>query len=163
MAQWLLTGTARVEWVRVNNSSPNEHTRESTLIDIWRTFTGMWSTNLHCWDAQFVVGVKKQRGCPEEWITELVWLNRMLVPIIKSNAWHGSCGMYIVLYVIGVLVLNKWKMTGLRGCCLSSTLGSRANDYVKTLATLGFWLHHSPCSLGRWTNNTWEDRSLLHL
>ena len=34
------------------------------------------------------------------------------------------------------------------GCCSSSTLGSRANDYVKTLATLRFWLHNSPCSLG---------------
>ena len=34
-------------------------------------------------------------------------------------------------------------MTGLLGCCSSSsTLGSRANDYVKTLATLGFCLHH---------------------
>ena len=30
-------------------------------------------------------------------------------------------------------------MTVLLGCCLSSTLGSRANDYVKTLA---IWLHH---------------------
>ena len=30
-------------------------------------------------------------------------------------------------------------MTGLIGCCSSSTLGSRANDYVKTLATLEFW------------------------
>ena len=29
-------------------------------------------------------------------------------------------------------------MTGLLRCCSSSTLGSRANDYVKTLATLGF-------------------------
>ena len=51
-------------------------------------------------------------------------------------------------------------MTGLLGCCSSSTLGSRANDYVKTLATLGFWLHHSPCSLGCWTNNTLAARSL---
>ena len=51
-------------------------------------------------------------------------------------------------------------MTGLRECCSSSTLGSRANDYVKTLATLGFWLHHSPCSLGCWTNNTLAARSL---
>ena len=38
-------------------------------------------------------------------------------------------------------------MTGLLGCCSSNTFGSRANDFVKTLATLGFWLHHSPCSL----------------
>ena len=51
-------------------------------------------------------------------------------------------------------------MTGLLGCYSSSTLGSRANDYVKTLATLGFWLHHSPCSLGCWTNNTLAARSL---
>ena len=51
-------------------------------------------------------------------------------------------------------------MTGLLGCCSSSTLGSRVNDYVKTLATLGFWLHHSPCSLGCWTNNTLAARSL---
>ena len=50
-------------------------------------------------------------------------------------------------------------MTGLLGCCSSSTLGSRANDYVKYLATLGFWLHHSPCSLGCWTNNTHPARS----
>ena len=48
-------------------------------------------------------------------------------------------------------------MTGLLGCCSSSTLGSRANDYVKTR---GFWLHHSPCSLGCWTNNTLAARSL---
>ena len=45
-------------------------------------------------------------------------------------------------------------MTGLLRCCSSSTLGRRANDYVKTLTTLGFWLHHSPCSLGCWTNST---------
>ena len=51
-------------------------------------------------------------------------------------------------------------MTGLLGCCSSSTLGSRANDYVKTLATLEFWLHHSPCPLGCWTNNTLAARSL---
>ena len=53
-----------------------------------------------------------------------------------------------------------WIMTGLLGCCLSSTIGSRVNDNVKILATLGFWLHHSPCSLGCWTNNTLAARSL---
>ena len=51
-------------------------------------------------------------------------------------------------------------MTGLLGCCSSSTVGNRANDYVKTLATPGFWLHHSSCSLGCWTNNTLAARSL---
>ena len=39
-------------------------------------------------------------------------------------------------------------MTGLLGCCLSSTRGSRANDAC------------SPCSLGCWTNNTLAARSL---
>ena len=28
------------------------------------------------------------------------------------------------------------------------------------MTTLGFWLHHSPCSLGCWTNNTLAARSL---
>ena len=51
-------------------------------------------------------------------------------------------------------------MTGLLGCCSSSTLRSKANDYVKTLAMLRFWLHHSPCSFGCWTNNTLAARSL---
>ena len=37
-------------------------------------------------------------------------------------------------------------MTSLLGCCSSSTLG--------------FWLHHSHCSLGCWTNNTLAARSL---
>ena len=41
-------------------------------------------------------------------------------------------------------------MTGPFGCCSSSTIGSRADDYVKILATLGFWLHYSPCALGCW-------------
>ena len=52
-------------------------------------------------------------------------------------------------------------------CCSFSTLGSRANDYVKTLPTLftskpslRFWLHHSPCSRGCWTNTTLAARSL---
>ena len=51
-------------------------------------------------------------------------------------------------------------MTGLLGCCSSSTLRSKANDYVKTFTTPGFWLHHSPCSLRCWTINTLVARSL---
>ena len=43
-------------------------------------------------------------------------------------------------------------ITCLLGCCSSSILASRANDYSKTLPMVRFWLHHSPCSLG--TNNT---------
>ena len=48
------------------------------------------------------------------------------------------------------VIWEQWPV----GCCSYSTLGSRANDYVKNLTTLGFWLHHSPWSLGCWTNNT---------
>ena len=40
------------------------------------------------------------------------------------------------------------------GCCSSSTLGSRANDYVNNLA------YHSPCCLRCWMNNTLAGRSL---
>ena len=65
-------------------------------------------------------------------------------------------------------------MSGLLGCCSSSTFGSRANDYVKSLATLGFWLHHSlaPSGVGRSTpsqpghyplsvNNEWCDLPMI--
>ena len=54
------------------------------------------------------------------------------------------------------------KITGLLGCCSSSTRGSRANDYVKTLATLGFWLHHSPCSLGWLPSDHYLAITILH-
>ena len=41
MAQWLLNGPARVEWLRVNDSSPNEHKPDPAVIDIWGT--GYWN------------------------------------------------------------------------------------------------------------------------
>ena len=45
-------------------------------------------------------------------------------------------------------------MTGLFGRCLWSTLGLRANDYVKTRSKWGFWLHHSSPEVPRcFTNN----------
>ena len=76
-----------------------------------------------------------------------------------------SSESYAVWISVKILRICEFRvimgiMTSLLGCCLSSTLGSRANDYVKTLATLGFWLHHSPCSLRCWTNNTLAARSL---
>ena len=73
-----------------------------------------------------------------------------------------SCAVQISVKISRICEFRviMWIMTGLLGCCSSSTLGSRANDYDKTLATLGFWLHHSPCSLGCWTNNTLAARSL---
>ena len=44
-------------------------------------------------------------------------------------------------------------MTGLLGCCSSSTLGSWANDYAKNFTPLGFWciIHPAPSGAGRTT------------
>ena len=44
-------------------------------------------------------------------------------------------------------------MTGLFGRSLCSILGLRANNYVKTLTSTGFLLHHSPLAIGCFTNN----------
>ena len=54
----------------------------------------------------------------------------------------------------------QWGLCGtnFRENIASLFLGSWANDYVKTMR--GFWLHHSPCSLGCWTHNTLTIRSL---
>ena len=50
---------------------------------------------------------------------------------------------------------NDWSLLVL----FVPPLGSRSNAYIKTLATLGFWLHYSPCSLRYWTNDTLAARS----
>ena len=36
-AQWLLTGPTRVEWLRINHSSPNEYMADPAFVDILRT------------------------------------------------------------------------------------------------------------------------------
>ena len=59
-----------------------------------------------------------------------------------------------------VVTTWHWKGDCLIFACNYFVKGSRATDYVKTLATLGFWLQHSPCSLGCWMNNTLTARSL---
>ena len=58
---------------------------------------------------------------PQRWFSES-YAVRISVKISRN------CGFRVIMGI----------MTGLLGCCSSSTLGSRANDYVKTLATLGF-------------------------
>ena len=45
-------------------------------------------------------------------------------------------------------------MTGLLGRCFLSTLVLSASDYVKTIASLGLWLHHSSSAPGCFTNDT---------
>ena len=52
-------------------------------------------------------------------------------------------------------------MTGLLGRCLWSTFGLRANDHVKTLTSLGLWLHHSPWALRCLTNNAHADPVII--
>ena len=42
------------------------------------------------------------------WIAELVWLNFMSLPTIKSNKQHKSCVMYVGLYAICVWNWNWW-------------------------------------------------------
>ena len=79
--------------------------------------------------------------------------------------WRRFSESYAVRISVKVWRMCEFRvimgiMTGLLGCCSSSTLGSRANDYVITLATLGLWQHHSPCSLRYWTNNTLAARSI---
>ena len=70
------------------------------------------------------------------------------IPNLRVSCYNGNNDRSaLVLFVQHPREQGEW-------------LGSRANDYVKTLATLGFWLHHSLCSLGCWTNNTLAARSL---
>ena len=86
------------------------------------------------------------------------------VPYLIPSTWqcsidfqqqNGRDATFSESYVAQISVKIS-RLCGLLVCCSSSTLGSRANDYVKTLATLGFWRNHSPCSLGCWTNNTYS-------
>ena len=98
-----------------------------------------------------IVFIQLQRG----WNAHCISKNKMSTMVVQ---WE-LCGMNFCENIANLWVCNG-KMTGLLMCCLSSTLGSRANDYVKTLAKLGFWLHHLPCSLGCWTNITLAARSL---
>ena len=53
------------------------------LLTFGEKVTSIWSTNLHCANAQSLAEAKRQWECPEEWIAKLVRLKRMLVPIIK--------------------------------------------------------------------------------
>ena len=82
-------------------------------------------------------------------------------PVRQQNAWFdtkmpGSTQKCPVRHKNALPGMHQLTLACINWHCL----GSRANDYVKTLTTLGFWLHHSPCSLGCWTNNTLAARSL---
>ena len=77
------------------------------LLTCEEQVTKIWSTNLQCADAYSLAEVKRPCECPEEWIAELMWLNFMSVPLIKSNM---SFVMYVGLYAICVYNWN-WKLT----------------------------------------------------
>ena len=53
------------------------------LLTVGEQVIGIWSTKLHSVDDQSLVEEKRLRECPEEWISELVWLNLVLVSTIK--------------------------------------------------------------------------------
>ena len=93
-------------------------------------------------------------------ISRVQCLNHWAIKVPERRRFSESCVVRISVKISRICEFRVMMgiMTGLLGCCLSSTLGSRANDYVKTMR--GFWLHHSPCSLGCWTNNTLAARSL---
>ena len=93
-------------------------------------------------------------GDKAHWISK----NTMAVTAVQWESRTGSRTPVKMLRIYEVRV-KIGTMTDLLCCCSSSTLGIRANDYVKTLVKLGFWLHNSSCSIGSWTN-TLANRSL---
>ena len=76
-------------------------------------FTGKWSTNCQCAHAQSLAEVKLQRECPEEWIVELLWSNRMFVPVTKviCDMDHGSCTWVYMLFVCGIEIEYQQMIT----------------------------------------------------
>ena len=76
---------------RTMTSSPMNARMTQHLLTFEDQVTGIWSTNLHRADAKSLTELKRPREYSEEWIAELVWLNRMLAPNINNNMWHGSC------------------------------------------------------------------------
>ena len=119
-----------------------------------------------CWDrtlgCRFQSPTPKPLGHKGTWTTQSLTLGWFVTPRTRWpwRRFSESCVVRISAKISRICEFRVIMgiMTGLLRCCSSSTRGSRANDYVKT--TQGFWLHHSPCSLGCWTNNTLAARSL---
>ena len=99
--------------VIMNYSSPSEQVLDPALVDIWRKVTRIWSTNLRCTNAQSPAEVKRQHECSEEWIAELVCLNRMLVSILKviRNMDHVPCIWVLMPFVCGIEIGTQHKIT----------------------------------------------------
>ena len=87
------------------------------------------------------------------------WISRNKMAAVASQWESYAAQMSVKISRIYEFRVIMRIMTGLLWCCSSINFGGRANDYAQTL-TLGFWLHHSPCSPGCWTNNTLAARSL---
>ena len=80
---------------------------------------------------------------------KLKW-NYIDIQIYSISLWNIKCNhFFLFVIIIMSAAINKFYR-----------YGSWANDYIKTHATLGFSLHHSPCSLRCWTNNSRTDWSL---
>ena len=106
MIQRILTGPARVEWLWVNDFSPNEyHIRHAwpTLVDMWRTshHNMKHQSSLHRRD---IICRIERTG-----IVELVWLNFMPVPIVKK--WQKVRGFICELCVGLKLKINTRSLS----------------------------------------------------
>ena len=107
--QWLFAGRMRVEWLWVNGFSPYEQAHDPAFVDTRRkSYWNMKHQSSLC-RCPILAEVKRQCECPEECITEFVWLNRMLVPIIQNaicHMNHVSC-IYVSCYSYVEL---KWEI-----------------------------------------------------
>ena len=74
----------------------------------------------------------------------------------RDARFNGSCSAQFSVQMSRMCEFRVIMgiMTGLLGCCLWSTLGLREDAFFKSIASLWFWLHHSPGDLGCFTNNT---------
>ena len=165
----IVTSKLRVTRFRVPHS-------EVELQTQFKPFTAAhWGSNINQY-VDWIVGgafVKSSRSFYAPHLVQSVLLH-LFKHIWGDNAhWISKNNITAAVVPWEPRGKNKWQisricefrvmmeiMTGLLGYNSSSTLRSRADEYVKTLATLGVWLHHSPCSLGCRTNNTLADRSL---
>ena len=78
---------------------------------------------------------------------------------ISNSDWHFC--FHVNIFNTSPYVWEKW--TGLRGRCLWSARGLRANDAVITRVKRAFWRNHSPWARGCFTNNAQTARLLFPL
>ena len=78
------------------------------LLTFGEQVTKIWTTNLHCPDAQSLVEVKRPLECLEEWIAELVWSNLLSVPTMKNNVTPILC--HVCRFICNLCVEFKLQL-----------------------------------------------------